>query len=88
MRRIVKWVAIALAIVVGAAAAFFGALVLGAILVLAALLALFGKGKFRLNVNRAPEPRGDQPAAAPSAHGGGAVIDIEARKVETPRELT
>lgn len=87
MRRIVKWIAIALAIVVGVVAAFFGALVVGAILVIAALFALFGKGKFRVNVSGAARAkRPPTPGAAPS-HVGGDVIDIETRKVETPREL-
>lgn len=83
MSRIVKWIAIALAVVVGVVAAFFGALVLGAILVAAALLAFFGKGRFRLHTNQAPQ--GNQ--SAPSPRAGGDVIDIEARKVEAPREL-
>lgn len=87
MSRIVKWVAIALAVVVGVVAAFFGALVLGAILVVAALFALFGRGKFGLNVNRAPERRPDTPPRSAPPPPGGDVIDIEARKVDTPREL-
>ncbi|MBI2512638.1 MAG: hypothetical protein HYV96_11715 [Opitutae bacterium] len=87
MRRIVKWVAVALAIVVGVVAAFFGALVVGAILVIAALFALFGRGSFRVNLSGAARTkRPPTPGAAPS-HAGGDVIDIEARKVETPHEL-
>lgn len=87
MRRIVKWVAVALAIVVGVVAAFFGALVIGGILVVAALFALFGRGKFAMNVNRAPGRGADTPPRSAPPPAGGDVIDIDARKVETPREL-
>lgn len=88
MNRFVKLVAIALAAIVGVVAAFFGALVLGAILVVAALLALFGRGRFALNVNRAPSGRADATPGSTPPPAGGDVIDIEARKVETPRELS
>jgi hypothetical protein len=86
VRRIAKFVAIGLAVVVGVVAAFFGALVFGAILVVAALLALLGRGKFTANLNRAPRrsPVAGSSAPPPAA---GDVIDIEARKVETPPEL-
>lgn len=89
MRQIVKWVAVALAVIVGAIAAFFGALVVGAILVIAALFALFGRGSFRINVNGAARRKQPvSPGGAAPSPAGGDVIDIEARKVETPHKLT
>ncbi|MBX3736545.1 MAG: hypothetical protein KF715_07650 [Candidatus Didemnitutus sp.] len=81
-------IAVALAIVVGVVAAFFGALVIGAILVVAGLFALFGRGRFAVNVNRAPGPREDASPRNPPPPGGD-VIDVETRKVESPpHELT
>jgi len=86
VRRILKLVAIGLAAVVGVVAAFFGALVLGVILVVAALLALFGKGKFAVKLDRTPRGPGASRPGGPSPAAGD-VIDIEARKVEATREL-
>jgi hypothetical protein len=91
MPRIVKGIAVALAVVVGAVAAFFGALVAGAILLVVALFALLGRGRVKVTVNRGPGASGPGARRAGAATGpmssGGDVIDIEARKVETPPEL-
>ncbi len=87
MRRIVKLVAVILALIVGVVAAFFGALVVGAILVVAALFTWFGRGKLRVNLNGSCRVNRPSPPRAGPAPSGGEVIDIEARKVETPREL-
>lgn len=92
MTRIVKGIAVALAMVVGVVAAFFGALVAGAILVVVGLFALFGRGRVRLTVNRGSgvrgaRPRDAAPPAGAAANGRDEVIDVEARKVETPPEL-
>ena len=87
MARFVKWIAVALAIVVGAVAALFGALVVGAILLVVALFAMFGRGSVRVNVNRGPRaPRATATNSAPPPPNGD-VIDIEAREVKAPREL-
>ncbi|WP_415908643.1 hypothetical protein [Oleiharenicola sp. Vm1] len=85
MRRILKLVAIGLAAVVGVVAAFFGALVLGVILVVAALLALSGRKVRREARPGAARPGASRPGGPSSAAGD--VIDIEARKIEATREL-
>lgn len=86
MTRFVKLLAVGLALVVGAVAALFGALVAGAILITAGLLALVGGKRFKVNMSARPAPGAGGPRG-PGA--GGDVIDVEARKVEpAPRELT
>lgn len=88
MTRFVKMIAVALAVLVGAVAAFFGMLVVGAILVAAGLLALLGGKRFKVNVATRPAPGPGSPRGTPATPGGD-VIDVETRKVEPPpRELT
>lgn len=89
MARLFKIIAIALGIVLALVAGLFGVLVIGAILLVVGVLALFGKGKFNVTVNRGPRAGAGRPGPGVSPHAGGDVIDIEARKVEAPpRELT
>jgi len=86
--RFVKLLAVGLALVVGVVAALFGALIAGAILVAAALLALLGGKRFKANLSAGPVRGAGSSGGAPVAPGGD-VIDVEVRKVEPPpRELT
>lgn len=89
MTRFVKMVAVALAVLVGAVAAFFGMLVVGAILIATGLLALLGGKRFKVNVATRPASRTGAPNGTAAPPAGGDVIDVETRKVEPPpRELT
>ncbi len=80
--------AIALGLVLAVVAGVFGLVVIGVVVVLALIFALFGKAKFKVNVNRGPRP-GTNRAPPPSPFASGDVIDIEAKNVEPPpRKLT
>lgn len=88
MTRFVKLLAVGLALVVGAVAALFGALVAGAILVAAGVLALLGRGRFKVNLSSGRAANGGTSGRLTPPPGGD-VIDVEARRVEPPRrELT
>ncbi|MDP1579410.1 MAG: hypothetical protein Q8M02_03975 [Candidatus Didemnitutus sp.] len=81
MNQIAKWIAVALALVVGAVAAVFGVVIVAVLMLLAAVFALFGKGSFKVNINRGPAQR-RQPAPPPVDKSD--AIDVEATKVEPP----
>lgn len=84
LARVLKIIGILLGVALALVAGVFGLVILAAIFVLVGVFALFGKAKFRVDVNRGP---GKRPAPPPARHGGGDVIDIEATRVEKQPEL-
>lgn len=82
LRILLLIVGLALALVAGV----FGLALIAVLAVVFGLMALFGKGRFNVTMNRTPRRPG-QPAGA-SRPPAGDVIDVEATKVEPPpREL-
>jgi hypothetical protein len=83
--RITKIVGIILGIALALVAGVFGLVIVAAVLVLAALFALLGKGRFKVTARSRARPA-DAPKPS-TRYGGGDVIDVEATRVEKRPEL-